>query len=233
MDMDLSAGEAAAVLNVSAVRARQLLRSGDLPARRVGRTWVVRSEDVHALAVSARPSGRALSPARAWGVLDLFDGGGAPWLDASARSKMRSVARTFPGRSAPQLASLLRNRAVVHRVRLHPSAVRRVTALAGAVPAGPRLAAERGADLVVVDEVPEIYLDERGWDAVVARYRPEDRADGPNLVVRVPTGSFGPPVTGSATPAVLAADLLGSAEPRAASAGREWLLALARLSVSR
>jgi excisionase family DNA binding protein len=231
--MDLSAGQAAAVLNVSAVRARQLLRSGDLPARRVGSTWVVRSEDVHAMAAVARPSGRALSPARVWGLLDLLDGGRAPWLDDSARSKMRSAARTFPGRSAPQLASLLRNRAAVHRVRLHPSAVRRVTALTGAVRAGPRFAAEGGADLVVVGEVPEIYLDEPGWDAVVARYRPEERAIEPNLVVRVPAGMFGPPVTGSATPAVLAADLLGSVEPRAASAGREWLLDLARMSVSR
>lgn len=231
--MDLSAGEAAAVLNVSAVRARQLLRSGDLPARRVGRTWVVRSEDVHALAAAARPSGRALSPARAWGLLDLLDGGRAPWLDDSARSKMRSAARTFPGRSAPQLASLLRNRAVVHRVRLHPSAVRRVTTLAGAVPAGPGLAAGQGADLVVVDETPEIYLDEPGWAAVLARYRPEDRAIEPNLVVRVPAGALGPPITGAATPAALAADLLGSAEPRAAFAGREWLLDLVRTSETR
>lgn len=224
--MDLSASAAAALLNVSAVRVGQLLRSGDLPARRVGRTWVVRSEDVQALAAKARPSGRALSPARAWGLLNLLDGGRAVWLDASARSKMRAVARKLPGRSAAELAALLRNRAGVHRVRMHPSAVRRVVSSPGVVLAGAVVAAEQGADLVVVDEVPEIYLDQAGWSAVVSRYGPEDRADQPNLIARVPPAPFGPPSTGSITPAVLAADLLDSPEPRAAAAGAAWLTEL-------
>lgn len=224
--MDLSASEAAALLNVSAVRVGQLLRSGDLPARRVGRTWVVRSEDVYALAATARPSGRALSPARAWGLLNLLDGGRAVWLDASARSKMRAVARKLPDRSAAELAALLRNRAGVHRVRMHPSAVRRVVSSPGVVLAGAVVAAEQGADLVVVDEVPEIYLDQAGWSAVVSRYGPEDRADEPNLIVRVPPAPFGLPSTGSITPAVLAADLLDSPEPRAAAAGAVWLTEL-------
>jgi stage V sporulation protein SpoVS len=187
---------------------------------------VVRSEDVHAMAAMARPSGRALSPARAWGLLDLLDGRRAAWLDASARSKMRAVARSLPDRSAAELAALLRNRAGVHRVRLHPSAVGRVVSSSGAVLAGAGLASEQGADLVVVHEVPEVYLDQPGWSAVVARYGPEDRADQPNLVVRVPPASFGPPSTGAVTPAVLAADLLDSREPRAAAAGVAWLTEL-------
>ena len=55
----LSTAEAAGKLNVSAIRIRQLIREGRLPARKVGRDYVINEEDLKL--VENRRNGRPSS----------------------------------------------------------------------------------------------------------------------------------------------------------------------------
>lgn len=63
--MDLSVDEAANRLGVSRVRIRQLLASGDLLGRRLGRVWLVDRDSVMRLEGQRRDPGRPVGPKRA------------------------------------------------------------------------------------------------------------------------------------------------------------------------
>ena len=54
LDMEISAKQAAELLDRTASRIRQLLRSGELPARKVGRRWLLKRHDVIAYCANSR-----------------------------------------------------------------------------------------------------------------------------------------------------------------------------------
>jgi excisionase family DNA binding protein len=221
--MELSVMQAAKRLRVDESRVRKLLREGRISGRRFGGSWIVDGEDVARLESlsppdAPRPVGRPMSPQRAWGVLDLLDGGRMEWLPPAARSHVRQLARALSGADASRWRAVLQARSAVHRVGAHPSAISKLALEGGVLVAGSAVAAERGLDLVVVHPAPEIYVRPDAWPALVRRYALDEHASRKNLLVRIPRGEWWPQPGGLSVP-VLAADLLDSAEPRAVKAG--------------
>jgi hypothetical protein len=73
-------------------------------------------------------------------------------------------------------------------------------------------------DLVALNSRPEMYVRPEAWPRLVRRYGLDAGARKPVLLARLPRAGWWPANDGL-SPAVLAADLLENAEPRAVSAG--------------
>jgi excisionase family DNA binding protein len=225
--VEMATSEAARRLGVDPSRVRMLVRSGRISGRKLGSVWLVDEHDVALLASRRSRPGRPLAPQRAWALLNLLEGGSAPWLTAVARSQVRALVRGLGGADADRWRAILQARSDVLRCRTHPSAVRYLVDDADVVPAGPAEAARQGIDLVVLDPVPEIYVSPSRWPGLRDKFQVVEKAREPNLVVRLPRHRW--PFEPAADPgtAVLAADLLESAEPRAVVAGAAQLNHLA------
>lgn len=98
----------------------------------------------------------------------------------------------------------------------------------GVLSAGVSEAQRRGFDLVSLDEgIQEVYVDPGRWPDI-ARELAIRQGGEANLLVRLPHGVW-PFRDGNGVPdAVIAADLLDAAEPRAVSAGELRLAELQR-----
>lgn len=217
--MDIAVKEAAERLGVHPTRVRQMLRSGALAGRRVGSMWLVDPEDVARLAGQKARAGRPLAPARAWGLLDLLDGGSAPWLPPVGRSQVRHLLSKLDGVDADRWRAGLRSRSDVRRVRAQPAALERLLVAPQVLAAGAAEAARMGVDLVGMGQVPEFYVPSGRWPELVRGLHLVEVSAEPNLLVRVPRGVW--PFGRHSRPGVasLAADLLESAEPRAVRGG--------------
>jgi hypothetical protein len=85
-------------------------------------------------------------------------------------------------------------------------------------------AAERGFDLVALgDGVPEFYVDDSAWPHLSRSLAIRESISEPNLIIRIPQDVWPFDDRAAVSDAALAADLLQSAEPRAASAGASLL----------
>jgi excisionase family DNA binding protein len=221
----LSVAEAASRLGLDGSRVRQLLRSGALPGQKVGRDWVVSAEAVAEVADRPSGNGRPPAPRRAWALLDLLDGGVAEWLDPVARSQMRATARAVGAMGPAEWLRALRGREDRLAVAGHRAAVSRLLASEDVWPAGPSVAESIGADLVVSQFVPEVYVAAEKWDRMVDALHLRVRAEISDVWVRLPrqVWPFGPSGPGRAA---LAASLLDG-EWRAGRAGAEILNSLA------
>lgn len=225
--VDIAVSDAAARLGVDDSRVRQLLRSGGLAGRHIGSIWLVDAADVARLAGRRRPAGRPMSSVRAWAALDLLGDGSADWLSPSARSQVRALVRSLANADADRWRSALSSRSEVHRVRAHPAAIPRLSAASRVLSAGAGQASLAGLDLVVVGDVPELYVAAEAWPRLAAKYKLQRRVTDTNLVVRVPRGVWPFARQGKVSAEALAADLLESAEPRARRAATEFLRARA------
>ncbi|MEQ6900775.1 helix-turn-helix domain-containing protein [Nocardioides sp. YIM 152588] len=221
--MEVDVKEAARRLGINASRVRQLLRSGDLRGRRLGNQWLIPAEDVARLVGNRRGPGRPLAPKRAWAVLDLLDGGRAAWLSDSARSQVRRYLADLVAPKVDNWRAALRARSRVLDVVAHPAAIDRLGRVNGVLAVGPLAAVDRGFDLVALAEpVPEFYVAEERWPdlerSLALREGPEA-----NLRIRLPNEVWpfvdAASEQGEVGDAVLAADLLDAAEPRAVAAG--------------
>jgi excisionase family DNA binding protein len=222
--VDLSVAEAASRLGVDRSRVEQLLRSGRLVGRRSGRLWLIDADALAAMSAHPRAAGRPMAPARAWGLLDLLDGGAAAWLPPVARSQVRALLRGLEEPDPDHWRGLLRARNDVRHVRVHPAALARLDAESSVLTAGAGLAAEAGIDLLAVGPMPEVYIQEQDWKPLAKALHAQVVPAGGNLIVRIPQGVWpfeGRDVVGASA---LAADLLEAAEPRAVEAGRRLLL---------
>jgi excisionase family DNA binding protein len=221
----MAVGEAAVRLGLSEPRVRQLLAAGRLAGRRLGRSWLVDDADVARLEQQRRLPGRPLGAGRAWGFLDILDGGNATWLPAPARSQLRASMKKYVDTSADRLRAALVGRSRAVECQIHPAAVRRLLASDAVRATGAVVASRRGFDLHVVHaDVDHVYVDPDSWPKLAAALavRPRDlsRPSGlANLVVLLPLVPW--PFAGRAEvpDSVLAADLLDSTEPRAIRAG--------------
>ena len=226
--MDLSVEQAAQRLRVDESRVRRMLREGRLAGHRFGGSWVVDGDDVARLESMSpkggepRPVGRPMSAQRAWGLLELLDGGRAPWLSPVARSQVRAQARALAGADASRWRAALHARSDLRRVSAHPAALRRLRAEPGVLVAGPGEAAAPGLDLVAMGARPELYMRPDAWPNLVVRYALDEHSSRPSLLVRLPRGGWWPP-DGQLSLPVLAADLLENAEPRAVNAAARML----------
>ena len=143
-----------------------------------------------------------------------------------ARSQVRARLPELATADADQWRSLLRARADVVRCDAHPAAVSRLSSRTDDVAAGgPAHAASRGIDLVVLDAPPELYVRRDRWQDLSEQLLLRPAHGAWNLVVRLPPLW---PFNGAAGAAVVAADLLDNAEPRAVAVGARMLRELAK-----
>jgi excisionase family DNA binding protein len=224
---DLSVGQAADQLGVDRSRVRQLLRAGTLSGRHAGRDWLVSAEGVAALRARPVRSGRPLAPRRAWGLLDLLDGGDAAWLDPVARSHVRAHIRRLAGADGARWAGALRGREDRYPMSAHRGALAHLAGVDGVWPAdAATAAATAGADLAAAHTVAEVYVPADKFDALTRALHLGAATGRPDVVVRVPRQlwPFGPAGPGRAA---LAATLVDSDEWRANQAGAQILNELA------
>lgn len=217
----LGVSEAAAELGVSPRRVRQMLADGVLAGERVGRAWVIGSEQLHR-AERRRPEvGRPWSARSAWAVLLLADGE-MPILSPVERSRARK--RLAEG--LENIASRLVARADARWFYAHPSVLGRLAAVPGVVRAGVSAAPVLGVDLVVGDEF-EGYVRVGDLDGLVSQYGLDGNAERPNVLLRVVDDDAWPfqPDQVLVGRAVVAADLWESEDPRTQRAGAELLSA--------
>lgn len=174
----MSVREAAQQLGVSPHRVRQLIDQGDLPARRIGRFWVLDEASVRRRAEVDVVDGRPYAARQVWrlGVLadmiahghqddGLVDLDGP--IDPQARWQLRHYLDDLLQVADPRdLAWRLRGRAdeVVQRYA-HPSVLAGLAAERRVVLSGAHAAAARGAPLVPDDAV-DAYVDPDDLDAL-------------------------------------------------------------------
>jgi excisionase family DNA binding protein len=237
--VEIAVSEAAMRLGISEPRVRQLLASGDLAGRRLGKIWLVSDQSVAEMRQRGRrPPGRPLGPRRAWALLDLLAGGDAPWLTAAARSQLKARTRDLATATPGQWRAALRGRSDIAPCQIHPAAIPRLLNREGVLPAGMVALRDRPFDLVIADHrVDQAYVDSARWPDIsrtlaIRPAGPDNPAAVPNLTVLLPRIPWPFTDRHDLPDAVLAADLLDSAEPRAASAGAERLVELLREQLS-
>lgn len=230
----LSVHEAADVLGVSMQRVRQLIRDGQIAARRSSAGWLIPSD-----AVSKRSKGlykgRPPTPQTAWSVIALLAAASElasdPEGDHSAslnrlvpdRKVRHRILRTLAGMPDPAIDDmawrrLLSSRGHACRLWAHPGVLDRLAADPKVSVGGSDAELAEHDGLTPRAERLELYVREADADEVVHKYRMrEDRAGQVRLMVvpsSVPAGLApmgGYPVS---VPAA-AADLLDEEDPRA------------------
>jgi len=216
----LTVDQAAARLGVSAQEVRRLVRTGTLPAERIGRTLVLPDDAVDERARMPVAPGRVLSPPTAWATLWELSGEHAGWLDRSARSRLTARLRAT---DAEQLVAAVRDRADRQELRVLPAYRERVLAADGFVPSGLSTADGVGADIVAADAPAEGYCSATTLEGLRREFGLSGRGEV-NLVVRVPRFGDLPLDRRQHMPAaVVAVDLAESADVRTRRAGLDLL----------
>src|SRR5688572_21571065 len=96
--MEISVVEAAAFMNVSPRRARELVRDQRIPGRQVAGVWLV---DAAGLRPSRGRLPRPMSPRNAWALVHLFEGAELEHLAASERWRLREMRTALTRHSNP------------------------------------------------------------------------------------------------------------------------------------
>lgn len=215
---ELDVSSAARRLRVHPSRVRALLLAGDLKGRKLGGRWLVDAYASDERARSAIPDGRAFSPRRAWGLIAVLSGEDAPWLDPSARSRLRARLARGP---VERLLPRLRRRAEVHYLRAAPAALKKIRAAKGFIPSGVSAASVYDA-AILAPELVEGYISARQLRELQYRLALES-VDPPaaNIVFRV--AAFPRALKGRrvAPPGAVAVDLMDSPDQRSRRAGVE------------
>jgi excisionase family DNA binding protein len=237
----LGVEEAAERLGVGPSQVRRLARDGQLPARRIGSTWLIDDAGIERRRGLEPSAGRPLSPLMAWAVLHSVDsalGGGSADISSSGvaiqladrkeRYRLRHLLSGAP--AVNRWDAWLRRRAAPRRIWVHPGVVDRFAADRRVHPGGAPAIAAAGLGLSGADGPSLFYVDPEDADAVVAKYRGRDDPDGPlTLMVippEVPSGLR--PEPGAPTPpAVALVDLLSSSDARQHHLAAELLAAAA------
>jgi excisionase family DNA binding protein len=218
-DHSISVAEAAMRLRVNQTRVRAMIAAGLLDAVKVGGRWLIDVQSVERRKDRTSPVGRPFSPAKAWGLLLVAAGERPDWLSRWDLSRIR---RRLREQGLGKLVPKLRSRAVLHRLRAHPSDTERIAAGKNVVMTGISAAYHHGLDLVTPGQV-EFYLPVNFLDRLSKKYalQPSDR---PNLLIRV-VGDLWPfEKNCSVAPAsVVGVDLVDSDDARTRRAGL-WLL---------
>jgi len=216
----LSVSEAAELLEVNPPRVRAMIAAGILDAAKVGGRWVVSAQSVEKRREADVQPGRPLSPRRAWGLLLLSSGARPDWLDPSEVSRLR---RRLKKEGLEALVPKLRKRAVVHRLRAHPSDLPRIGEETKVVRAGISAATAHAQDLSPAADMIDAYLPAKLLQRLKKKYalQPSPR---PNVILRAIEGVW--PFeegTSFALTAVVGVDLLESDDARLQRAGQEIL----------
>lgn len=219
----LALAEAADRLGMSAAKLRELIRAGQVPARRQADRWVVPVSEVRRLEGLPRPEGRPFSADAAWAMLAMLAGQPVE-LSASRRSQLR---RSLLDRGIDELAGRLRRRAARQLKFAHPDRLPALTDDARTVVTGWAGAEHVGASLLSGrDEATEVYVHQFDLDALVADYGVAEPVEVANVVLRVvPDRLPVPNEQGVAAAPVVGLDLLESGDARGRDAGRAMFAA--------
>jgi excisionase family DNA binding protein len=201
-------------LGVSVRHVQRLVSAGDLAA--IGPDRIDADSVVQWLAQRQGSRVRAWEEATAWAAVDLLEGGTAPWLGQSQRSRLRAA---LAGASAAELAARARNRAEVHRFHAHPKALSHL--VREVVPSG----ASRGiGGLTAVSDRLDGYVSAADLRRLVTRYRLESDPSGAVTLRATDMPSDVVTALARGTRSVLAGlDLAGSTDARERSAGARIL----------
>ena len=199
---------------------RRLARNGRIPAKKLGRDWLLLPASVESLQQRKR-RGRPLSSANAWALLALLSGDSPRWVDARVRFRLNGYLES--SERLLQLLALSEARANVHSLWLPPDDLSRLGQEPGLVRSGLAAAAAPELDLFFFEPVFDAYVDQRRLKSVIARYQPLADSDQPNLWLRVPSNRWVLRKESKAPLAVIAADLLGHPDQRVDDAGRDVL----------
>lgn len=207
--------EAAQLLGLSPRRVRQMLADGSLVGKRVGRAWVVESEQLRRLDNGRPEVGRPWNPASAWAVLRLADGES---LNLSPVERSRAKKRLALG--LDRVAGRLVARANAQWFYAHPSVLGRLAGVDDVVRGGVSAAVEHGADLLV-GEGFEGYVRVSDLDELVAQFGLDSQAARSNVLLRIVDDPAWPFLPGQrvAGRAVVGVDLFESDDPRTRRAG--------------
>jgi excisionase family DNA binding protein len=226
---ELTVPEAAEHLSVHQSRVRELLHAGTLIGRRVGRQWVIRTDDLdrHRELVRGGATSRAMSARTAWAAGALLDGQGTDWLASSERSRLK--ARLF--QHAAEVVTFRRwlstRQTGTVRLRIADADIAAFLREPGVVATGISAAHSHGLRLSAVGEA-EAYVIAAVAEKLTKAYFLIASERG-NLLLRTVDGTWhtdtaverdGRLVTNRLMTAV---DLLDSSDARSATAGRELL----------
>jgi hypothetical protein len=205
----VSTAEAGVRLGISARQTQRLVRSGEL--ERVGIDRIDYASVLHLMAQRRGDHHRAWNERTAWAAIALLSDQSAGWMGQVQRSRLKASLRAMDGAG---LATRLRNRATIHRLRGHSSAVLRLAD--EIIHTG--TSSEFGG-LVATEGRLDGYVGASTYDTLVSRYRLEDDWDGA-LTLRSTSFDMCQVRLIAAESQVLgAADLAGSLDTRERSAG--------------
>jgi excisionase family DNA binding protein len=217
---EIGISEAARRLGIGEQRVRSLAASGRLPARRLGRVWLLDSSAVEARPKRAR-RGRPLSARSAWALLLVLEGRAA---DIELHRSERARAATRAADAQALAPGELSARAQVRWHFAHPAALERIARDDRVVLGGEAAAAHHRANLAGGGLV-ELYVREEDASDIELEFalRPVAAAEA-NLKLRLPN-AFWPFRIGEriAPRAFIAADLIDDGDERRRRAGRALL----------
>jgi len=216
----LTVAQAAERLSVGAPRVLRLIASGELPAIKVGRQWLIPAAAVDLRRVVQPDRGRRFSPATAWGLLFMAAGNEAPWLTPQERWRLRKY---LASSAVSHMRSRLSARGRARFFHAHPGLLPALREDCVLMLTGATAASELRLGLIGGGDRVDAYVDADHLEAVVRRHhlRPSREA---NVTLRV-VPSFGwawPPARVAPIPAI-ALDLLDDPEPRAQQVGDKLL----------
>ncbi len=199
-----------------------MLADGVISGERVGRAWLIDSDELRQFQQHRPEVGRPWSPSSAWAVLALAEG---RELDLSAVERSRARKRLALG--LDQVAGRLVARAERHHFYAHLSVLDRLGDAPDIVRSGISAASEHGADLLVQNGF-EGYVRAGHLGELVMQFGLDGNAERPNVVLRAVDDAVWPFDAGQvvAGRVVVAVDLLESGDPRSSRAGKELLVRL-------
>jgi excisionase family DNA binding protein len=214
----MAVGDAAERLGLSERRVRQMLADGVLRGERIGRSWVIEQSAIDAIADDRPGVGRPWRPRSAWALLAVAAGSEA---QGSAVERFRARDR-LAEHGLAALVGRLSARCEVRRCYAHPAVLDDLAGDNDVVLGGISAAGHHGADLIAAGAV-EAYVQASMIDALVDRYALDERADRPNVILRVVDDELWPFAAGErfAPWPVVAVDLLESDDARSRRAGVE------------
>lgn len=220
----ISAAEVARRLRVNEARVRALIARGALPGKKVANRWLVPIAALRSSGVAERVAGRPFSPENAWGLLFLASGRAAEWLSPveRARLKARLNAPKFP------LASRFRRRANVKYLRGDQRALQKIVADDKFIRSGVSAVDDHQVDLVAPGVVEGYLPRERLAKLSYEHALREVSENAANLIVREVDQHWPFKSDRVAPEAVVAVDLIDSADQRSRRAGSELLKRIRR-----
>ena len=213
--MSVSVQEAAERLELNPGRVRRLVSQGLLKGRKVGGRWLLDEYAISERLEATARAGRPLSPRSAWGLLWAADGRPMPWLAPRERSRARQRARSWPLDEWPWAS---RHRAVVYKLRSHPSMLQPLLHDPRVVCSGASVR-QLAVDLIAVGDA-QLYVREAEAPNLINEYSliPSQQ---PNVVLRVPPADLWLFDNREAPWPVVVVDLLDARDDRSVRAAND------------